>query len=92
MKDFYDLEVLSRTFASEGKILAQAIQNTFQKRETDPPMAGVPVAFTTRAWILTALGGFCGDFNIDNGLLLSFLCKLSDLLSDKFSGLSMQAR
>ena len=54
MKNFYDLEVLSRTFASEGKILAQAIQNTFQKRETDPPMAGVPVAFTS---------DFCDDLN-----------------------------
>jgi len=31
MKDFYDLEVLSRTFAFEGKTLAKAIQSTFQK-------------------------------------------------------------
>ena len=29
MKDFYDLEVLSRTFAFEGKTLVQAIQNTY---------------------------------------------------------------
>jgi nucleotidyltransferase AbiEii toxin of type IV toxin-antitoxin system len=43
MKDFYDLEVLSRTFSFEGKTLAQAIQNTFQKRGTDLPMAGLPV-------------------------------------------------
>jgi ribosomal protein S18 len=47
MKDFYDLEILSRTFEFEGKILAQAIQNTFQKRGTDLPMAGLPVAFTS---------------------------------------------
>ena len=47
MKDFYDLEILSRTFAFEGKTLAQAIQNTFQKRATDLPMGGVPVAFTS---------------------------------------------
>jgi hypothetical protein len=46
MKDFYDLEILSRTFAFEGKTLAQAIQNTFQKRGTDLPMGGLPVAFT----------------------------------------------
>jgi predicted nucleotidyltransferase component of viral defense system len=46
MKDFYDLEILSRTFAFEGKTLAQAIQNTFQKRRTDLPMAGLAVAFT----------------------------------------------
>jgi hypothetical protein len=31
MKDFYDLEILSRTFAFEGNTLAKAIQNTFQK-------------------------------------------------------------
>jgi hypothetical protein len=47
MKDFYDLEVLSRTFAFEGKTLAQAIQNTFQKRGTDLPIAGLPIAFTS---------------------------------------------
>lgn len=47
MKDFYDLEVLSHMFAFEGKTLAQAIQNTFQKRGTDLPMGGLPVAFTS---------------------------------------------
>jgi Nucleotidyl transferase AbiEii toxin, Type IV TA system len=47
MKDFYDLEILSRRFAFEGKTLAQAIQNTFQKRGTDLPIAGLPVAFTS---------------------------------------------
>ena len=47
MKDFYDLEILSRTFAFEGKTLAKAIQNTFQKRGTGLPMAGLPVAFTS---------------------------------------------
>jgi hypothetical protein len=47
MKDFYDLGILSRTFAFEGKTLAQAIQNTFQKRGTDLPMAGLPLVFTS---------------------------------------------
>jgi hypothetical protein len=47
MKDFYDLEILSRTFAFEGKTLAKAIQNTFQKRGTDLPLARLPVAFTS---------------------------------------------
>src|SRR3984893_9263942 len=47
MKDFYDLEVLSCTVAFEGKTLAQAIQNTFQTRGTDLPMAGLPVAFAS---------------------------------------------
>ena len=30
MKDFCDLEILSRTFAFEGKTVAKAIQNTFK--------------------------------------------------------------
>jgi hypothetical protein len=47
MKDFYDLDILSRTFAFEGKTLAKSIQNTFQKRGTDFPIAGLPVAFTS---------------------------------------------
>src|SRR6266581_3765285 len=42
--------------------------------------------------MVTALGCFGGDFNIDNGFLLSFSYKLSDLLSDKFSGLCMEPR
>src|ERR1700730_4014137 len=42
--------------------------------------------------MVTALGCFGGDFNIDNGHLLSFSYKVSDLLSDKFSGLCMQPR
>jgi len=47
MKDFYGLEILSRIFAFEGKTLAKAIQNTFHKRGTDLPIAGLPVAFTS---------------------------------------------
>jgi len=47
MKDFYDPEILSRTFAFEGKTLTKAIQNTFQKRGTDLPIAGLPVALTS---------------------------------------------
>jgi len=39
--------------------------------------------------MVTALGCFGGDFKIDNGVLLSSLCKMSDILSDKFAGLSM---
>ena len=47
MKDFYDLETLSRTIAFEGETLAKAIRNTFRKRGTDLPTAGLPVAFTS---------------------------------------------
>ena len=40
--------------------------------------------------MVTALGCFGGGFNIDNGLLLSFSYKMSDILSDKFSGVDMK--
>jgi hypothetical protein len=46
MKDFYDLEVLSRSFAFDGKSLTTAIQNTFRHRGTELPPAGMPLAFT----------------------------------------------
>jgi hypothetical protein len=45
MKDFYDLEVLARTFAFDGKSLAEAIQNTFGRRGTELP-PGIALAFT----------------------------------------------
>jgi predicted nucleotidyltransferase component of viral defense system len=45
MKDFYDLLSLSREFPFEGKVLSDAIQNTFARRDTQLP-AGTPVAFT----------------------------------------------
>jgi hypothetical protein len=47
MKDFYDLQTRSRAFAFEGKTLATAIQNTFAKRRTNLPIAGLPLAFTS---------------------------------------------
>jgi len=34
MKDFYDIWVLSRTFDFKGKILADAVEKTFEKRNT----------------------------------------------------------
>ncbi len=45
MKDFYDLEVLSRTFSFDGKRLVEAIQNTFERRGTELPVDGNPLAF-----------------------------------------------
>jgi hypothetical protein len=45
MKDFYDLEVLARTFAFDGKTLAEAVQNTFRHRGTELP-PGIALAFT----------------------------------------------
>jgi hypothetical protein len=46
MKDFYDLEVLSRTLAFDGKTLSEAIRKTFNTRGTELPADGLPLAFT----------------------------------------------
>ena len=40
MKDFYDLFHMSRTFTFEGRVLAQAIANTFSSR--GPPIPSLP--------------------------------------------------
>lgn len=45
MKDFYDIWVLSKMFDFDGKILSQAIQNTFKCRKTLFPK-DIPFAFT----------------------------------------------
>jgi hypothetical protein len=47
MKDFYDLEVLSRRFPFKGEILKEAIGKTFANRGTELSEAGTPLAFTT---------------------------------------------
>lgn len=46
MKDFHDLYTLSRTFEFDGKTLAEAVSATFQKRQTELPPTGEPLAFT----------------------------------------------
>lgn len=43
MKDLFDLWFLSRHFTLEGDVLAQAIRNTFERRQTAIPNA-IPVA------------------------------------------------
>jgi len=45
MKDFYDVWLLSRLFEFDGKLLAGAVRNTFERRST-PPRAGRPMAFS----------------------------------------------
>ncbi len=45
MKDFYDLWILQRLFSFDGIIVAQAIQATFQRRQTALPV-GTPLALT----------------------------------------------
>jgi len=45
MKDFYDLWVMSTTFAFEGAVLAAAIDATFSRRQTALPPE-IPMAMT----------------------------------------------
>ncbi len=45
MKDFYDLWVMSSTFAFDGEVLAAAVGATFSRRQTALPEA-VPLAMT----------------------------------------------
>jgi Nucleotidyl transferase AbiEii toxin, Type IV TA system len=46
MKDFYDLEALSRILDFDGKTLREAIGKTFERRGSELPAGGTPVAFT----------------------------------------------
>jgi len=45
MKDFYDVWLVSRLFEFDGRILCDAIRNTFRQRSTPLP-GGMPMAFT----------------------------------------------
>lgn len=45
MKDFYDIQSLSREFSFEGVILSEAIRKTFAARGTQLP-SGIPLALT----------------------------------------------
>ena len=47
MKDFYDIWLMTQHFSFEGRLLAEAIRSTFQRRDTELP-ATLPVALTTR--------------------------------------------
>jgi hypothetical protein len=42
MKDFYDIWILSRTLTFSGPTLSQAIRSTFNRRQTDVPVAPPP--------------------------------------------------
>lgn len=46
MKDFYDLYVLSRTLAFDGRNLSEAVRKTFENRGTALPEGTLPLAFT----------------------------------------------
>jgi hypothetical protein len=45
MKDFYDLYMLARTFPFDGQILRQALQATFDRRQTPLPTS-IPLALS----------------------------------------------
>jgi hypothetical protein len=47
MKDFYDLWYLSRAYSYDGELIADALKATFTRRQTEFPVVGLPVAFTT---------------------------------------------
>ena len=44
MKDFYDIWMLARTFDFQGEVLAEAIQETFRRRDT--PIPAAPTVFS----------------------------------------------
>ncbi|MBU1750048.1 MAG: nucleotidyl transferase AbiEii/AbiGii toxin family protein [Chloroflexi bacterium] len=46
MKDFYDVWMMCRAFAFDGRVLVQAVRSTFERRRTALP-ATPPVALTT---------------------------------------------
>lgn len=46
MKDFYDLWYLSRAYTFEGSLLADALQATFTRRETEYPANGLLLALS----------------------------------------------
>lgn len=46
MKDFFDVWVLARDFAFDGRILGESIRRTFERRRTPLP-EGSPLALTT---------------------------------------------
>jgi hypothetical protein len=61
MKDFYDLMLLSRSFAFDGKLLAQAIRATFERRKTPLPSqlpVGLTAAFANNAMKQEQWAGF----------------------------------
>lgn len=46
MKDFFDIQLISRHFEFKGEMLASAIEQTFRRRKTAIP-PGIPVPFTS---------------------------------------------
>lgn len=50
MKDFYDLQVLAATFDFESDLLLNAIERTFERRQTPLPVEHSPLVFTPEFW------------------------------------------
>ncbi|ALA17794.1 MULTISPECIES: nucleotidyl transferase AbiEii/AbiGii toxin family protein [unclassified Chelatococcus] len=83
MKDFYDIWILSRSFAFDDDRLSRAIAATFARRNTEIP-TGLPDALTTdfaadeqkqRQW-----KAFIGDVALDPGTLADVIEDLSAFL------------
>ncbi|MEO2048149.1 MAG: nucleotidyl transferase AbiEii/AbiGii toxin family protein [Pirellulales bacterium] len=83
MKDFFDLWTLATQFEFEGKPIAEAIQATFERRQTDLPTS-VPLALTaefaendgkTKQWSAFLLRGNLQQENLT-------LLKVAELLTN----------
>ncbi len=93
LKDFYDLYVLARRFAFEGRDLARAMGATFERRRT-PIEGALPSALTPRFFTDAAraeqwrayltrngLPGASADFGAVGEMIQSFLRPVWDALS-----------
>jgi hypothetical protein len=83
MKDFFDLWTLAMQFEFEGKPIAEAIQATFERRQTDLPTSA-PLALTaefteddgkTKQWSAFLLRGNLQQENLT-------LLKVAELLNN----------
>jgi hypothetical protein len=71
MKDFHDLRTLSELFPFDGKLLAEAIVRTFERRKTAiPTNAAPPRAFTAEFYEDESKQRQWGAFNTKNHLYI----------------------
>jgi len=71
MKDFHDLRALSQLFPFDGRLLAEAIVRTFERRKTViPTVAAPPRAFTAEFFEDESKQRQWGAFNTKNRLYI----------------------